>query len=175
MAKLQRVGPDHPEACQSNTGNGPCCYKREPNSLFCAIHGGGASSAAGERRELQNYKLNSVFADRASQLSNSPRIKSLTDEIALVRTALETVFNSIKSENEMVLYVDRIEKLSTTVSKLITTLQNIQEKNKELLGREVVMSIFDQILEKIVQRVGDPDVIKCLADDAYEIILKGIG
>jgi len=175
MAKLQRVGPDHPEACQGNTGNGPCCYKRDDNSLYCSIHGGGSSSAAGERRELQNYKLNSAFAGRAQDFSNSPRIKSLTDEIAILRTSLETVFNGIKNENEMLLYVDKLDKLATSISKLIMNLQNIQEKNKELLGREVVMSIFDQILEKIVVRVGDPDVIKCLADDAYEIILKGIG
>lgn len=174
MAKLERVGPDHPQACQGGK-NGPCPYKAEPGSDRCSIHGGSASSAASKRLELKNYKINSLYAERAADHASSPVVKNLTDEIGLMRTSLEVVFNSISSASEMLLYVDKIQKMTEGISKLITTLQTLQEKNKELLGRDTVMSIIDQILEKIVLRIDDPDIIQALADDCYQVVVKATG
>lgn len=174
MAKLTRVGPDHPRACQGNTGSGPCSYEQEPNSLFCSLHGGCATSAGHARRELKNYKLNDLYGTRTKELASSPGIKNVTDEIALLRVSLETIFNSIKSENEMLLYVDKIEKLTKGIQGLIETLQKMQEKNKELLGRDTVIAIFDALMEKICERVRDPDIILALAEDGHGIIARGL-
>lgn len=174
MAKLERVGADHPQACQGGS-NGACVYKSEPGSDRCSLHAGSAKSAASKRAEHRNYKLNALFGDRANQLADSPKIKSLTEEIGLMRVALETIFNAITDANSMLLYADRIEKMVKGIQNLVTTTQSLQEKNKELLGRETVMSIIDQILEKIILRIDDPDIVKALADDCYEVVLKATG
>lgn len=174
MSKLNRVGPDHPRACQGNTGNGPCCYEAMEGAQFCGLHGGGGTSAAQARRELKNYKLNSIYSDRVKEFGNSPGIKSLTDEIALLRTALEVIYNGIKTENEMLLYSDKVERLAKSIQGLLETAQKLQEKNKELLGRDVVIAIFDSLMEKICERVSDPDVILALANDGYNIIAKSL-
>lgn len=175
MAKLERVGLDHPECCQGTTGQGGCEYRQSPGSLYCGIHAGGAAQKSAERAELRNYQLNSAYAKRASDMSKSSAVKNLTDEIALMRVALETVFNSINNPNEMLLYVDKIDKLANGIQKLIESWQKIQERNRELLGRETVLAIFDNLMEKICERVTDPDVIQALATDGYEIISKGMG
>lgn len=169
---LKRVGPDHPSCCQRQTPTGNCDYQAVPGGLYCALHGGSGGAAAEERRELRNFKLNSAFAGRAKELGNSPAIKNLTDEIALMRTALEVIFNSIKSEHEMLVYSDKIEKLTKGIQNLIESLQKMQEKNKELMSRDRVMQIFDDLMTKIVERVSDPDVIAHLANDSFEIISK---
>lgn len=171
---LERVGPDHPQCCKRNNPTSACHYKAEPGSEYCSLHGGSAASAANGRQELRNYKLNSVYAGRAKQLGDSPAIKNLNDEIALLRTTLEVVFNSIKSENEMLLYVDKIEKLVKGVQNAVESLQKLQEKNKELLSRDTVMAIFDGLMDKIVEHIQDPDTIKCLADEGFSIIQKHI-
>jgi hypothetical protein len=174
--KLERVGSDSPHCCQGETGSGPCVYKAVPGSKFCSLHGGGCTALAQDRQELRNYQLSvAKFADRARSLGSSPGIKNLSDEIALMRVTLETVFNSISSENEMLLYADRIEKLTHGIQKLVESWQKIQERNNELLGREQVMAIFDALLIKIVEKVKDPDILKQLAEDAFEIITKGLG
>lgn len=174
MAKLERVGADHPQACQGGK-NGPCVYKALPGSTGCSLHAGSQASAASKRADLKNYKLNALFGNRAQELANSPKIKSLTEEIGLMRVALETIFNAISDANGMLLYADRIEKMVKGIQNLVTTTQMLQEKNKELLGRDTVMSIIDQILEKIVLRIEDPDIIKALADDCYEVVIKATG
>jgi hypothetical protein len=174
MAKLNRVGPDHPRVCQGNTGTGPCCYEAMPGASFCGLHGGGNAAAGQARKELRNYKLNSIYAERTQELGSSPNIKNLSDEIALLRVSLEVIFNSIKSENEMLLYVDKIEKLTKGIQGLLETLQRLQEKNKELLGRDTVVQIFDALMEKICERVQDPDIILALAEDGHGIIARGL-
>jgi hypothetical protein len=170
---LKRVGIEHPLVCQSSTPSGPCEYQAEPGASKCALHGGCQTSQASEKKELRNYKLNNAFAGRARELGTSPAIKTLTDEIALLRTALEVIFNSIKTENEMLLYTDKIERLTNGIQKLLESAHKLQEKNKELMSRDQVVGLFDRLLEKIIERIPDPDVISALAADAFEIISKG--
>lgn len=174
MSKFRRVGSDHPRVCQGNVGTGPCCYEAVEGAQFCSLHGAGATGSGQARRELKNYRLNNIFGDRVKELGASPGIKSLTDEIALLRVSLEVIFNSIKNENEMYLYIDKIEKLTKGIQSLLETLQKLQEKNKELLGRDTVIAIFDQLMEKICERVHDPDIILALAEDGHGIIARGL-
>lgn len=173
-AKIQRVGSDHPECCQGNTGNGGCEYKRGPNSLYCPLHGGSGSEQTAERADLRQYKLNSIFAGRAKEFSKGSAVKNLADEIALMRTTLEAVFNGIQNTNELMLYCDKIDKLTQGIAKLSETWQKLQERNKELMGRDEIVSLFDQLIEKIIERVTDPDTIALLAEDSRVILERGL-
>lgn len=175
MQAIERVGVSHPECCEANNANGQCEYRRVSGSRNCPVHAGGAAVGGQEKRELTNLRLNSLYGNRAKELSGKGSVKNLTDEIALMRVALETIFNMIESANDMFIHVDKIDKLTSGIMKLIESWQKIQEKNKELLGRETVMAIFDQLIEAIVLRVKDPDVVKALADDGYNIIIKALG
>lgn len=172
---IERVGITHPEVCQSRTANGPCEYRRVPGSLNCPIHAGGNAEAAVEKRDLLNLRINTVWGNRAKEIAGKGSVKNLTDEIALMRVTLETMFNTINSGPELLLHVDKIDRISVTIMKLVESWQKIQEKNKELLGRETVISIFDQLIEAIVVRVKDPDVVKDLAEVGYDIIMKALG
>lgn len=173
---VERVGSNHPEVCQGNTGNGPCQYKREEGSQFCGLHGGAASSNARKTRELNNYKLSGLLAERANRIGDSSHIKSLADEIAMMRALLEATYSSIHSTQELLLYSDKLEKTAKLIGDLVEKWQKLQERNKELLGREDVLRIFDRILEEIIGQIGDnPDVIRVLADKGYAIITGGSG
>lgn len=175
MAEVERVGIEHPEVCQERTVHGPCEYRRVPGSLQCSIHAGGSAEKGMQKRELLNLRINTVWGDRAKEIAGKGSVKNLTDEIALMRVTLETMFNTIQSAQEMLLYVDKIDRLSSGIMKLVESWQKIQEKNKELLGRETVIAIFDQLIEVIVTKVKDPDTVKELAEDGYNIIMKALG
>ena len=176
MAKaITRVSENDSSRCQGSTGKGPCCYKQAPNSQFCPLHGGSRGGAVAERTELRNYKLSGVYGDRAKEIASGSCVKNLADEIALMRAALETVFNSIKSDNDMLLYMDKINKLTDGINKLVVSWQKLEVANKELLGRDTVLRIFDQLMEKIVELVSDPDVVLQLAEDGHGIIARGLG
>lgn len=172
---IVRVSENDPQRCQGSTGRGPCGYKQAPGSQFCPLHGGSSSGVSQDRAALRNYKLAGAYGDRANGVAATGNVKNLADEIALMRVTLETIFNSIKSPNDMLLYADKIAKLTDGINKLVTGWQKLEVANKELLGRETVLNIFDQLMEKIVELVTDPDVILQLADSGHEIIARGLG
>lgn len=171
---IERVGMSHPECCEDRNVNSQCEYRRVTGSRFCPVHAGGNAEKQMEKRELLNLKINTVWGDRAKEIAGKSSVKNLTDEIALMRVTLESMFNTIETPREMLLYVDKIDKMSNGIMKLIESWQKIQEKNKELLGRETVISIFDQLIEVIVANVSDPDTLKKLADEAHGIITKAL-
>lgn len=172
---LKRVGTDHPRVCQRANPTGPCVYEAEPGALYCAMHGGSGAALAAKDQELRNYKLNNVLGGRTRELASSPGVKNLNDEIALMRATLETVVNSLDTASAVILHVEKIERLNKGIRDTIEVFQKLQEKNKELLGRDTVLAIFDAIMTKIAERVTDPDVIQALAQDGCEIISKSLG
>lgn len=175
MAAIQRVGVDHPDVCRGNTGAGPCEFLQVPGSPYCPVHGSSTSQISAEKAELRQYKLNSIFATRAKDFHKSNNVKNLGDEIALMRTTLEAVFNHLNGPNELLLYCDKIEKLANGIAKLIESWQKLQERNKELMAREEVIALFDGLLNKILERVTDPEVIAMLAEDCRVILERGLG
>lgn len=169
---IVRVSANDPQRCQGSTKNGPCYYKQVSGSTCCPLHGGAASELAQDKRELRNYRLNTAAGERAKEMSGSGDVKNLGDEIHLMRAALETVFNNIQSPNDMMIHMDKIHKLTDGIGKLAATWQKLEKENKELLGRDTVLMIFDQLLSKIAERVNDPDVVAALAEDSFDIISK---
>lgn len=174
MAKIQRVGADHPECCQGNTGNGGCEYRRTPGSSYCPLHGSSTQRESAEKAELRQYKLNSIYATRAKDFANGSNIKNLSDEIALMRTTLETIFNSITNINDMMTYCDKIDKLATSIAKLVESWQKLQERNKELMSREEVIVIFDELLNVFLSKVTDPDALDQLAEECRVVLTRGL-
>jgi hypothetical protein len=79
----------------------------------------------------------------------------------------------MSSANDVLLYSDKIEKLSKEIRGQIETLQKVQERNKELMSREHVMSLMDQMVGIMVGVIKDPDDLRNLADQV-EIIVKEV-
>lgn len=173
--KLERVGPRHPECCQATLGTGRCHYKAAPGAQYCFLHGGGASAGKAKRQELKNYLIQSEHGRRAGELANSGALKDLTDEVALVRLALEGIIKTVKSNNDLLLYSDKISSLSRTIQGLVETVQKMQEKNKELIDRTTLLGITDGILNVILKYVEDPDNQRLIGEEIYECIIKGMG
>lgn len=174
-SSLEKVGPRDPNVCQGNLGTGRCHYKAAEGSPYCLMHGGGPGNAAHKRNELRNYKLQSALAQRAGELANSSHLKDLTDEIALTRLSLEGILKNISQPTDFVIYSDKISSLVKTVQSLVESTQKLQEKNKELLDRQTLMGITDNILSIIVEYVTDPEAKRLIGEKIYECIIEGMG
>jgi hypothetical protein len=176
-AKLDRVGHRHPEVCQAVVANGtPCEYRQVEGAKYCFLHGGAATAASTKRAELRNYILTGVYAKRAQDISNTSHAKNLSDELALCRVSLETIFNNINGPNEMLLHVDKIDKIVRTIEGLVNTTQKLQERGKELIDRETLFKMTDKILEIIVDNFkGEPDALIKMSEQIHGIVTGGLG
>ena len=92
--------PDDPRRCKKSTAKEQCWNQAVPGSDYCPAHGG---TSGGLSRDKRMYLL-SKAAERArlAQLAEHEQIKSLREEIALVRMMVERRFDAIQNENDLI-------------------------------------------------------------------------
>lgn len=171
---IETVGPGHPSACQACFSHGPCPNLKSPHSDYCDKHQGFMATKTVARASLNNYIINSQYGQRAAEMARNPQFKNLTDEVTLVRVALETLFRKIKTDDDMLVYSERIIALTGTIQKLMESCQKIQERNKDLLDRATIFAIANDILAIMACSIDDVDLVAKMGDEIYESIIARI-
>lgn len=170
---MSLVGSGHPNACDFRMPDGPCPYQKLPGQQYCQKHAT-CQLFHDNKAQLQNYIINSAYGKRAAEMATSPHLKSLTDEIVLTRVALESLFRKIQTDDDIIVYNDRIIALTNNIQKLMESAQKIQERNRELLDRTTIFSIADAIMGIIAVQIDDPDKLSLIAEQIYESIIARI-
>lgn len=173
--KFERCEETDPNRCQGIIRSGPaagqCWFKAIPNSKFCIRCGGASQAAKNENTLLRNYRLQQ-YAARVGELASNSEIKSLREEIGIVRMTLESLLNSCKTQNEVLIYIDKINSLVDNIKKLIESSQKLEEKNNNLLDRKVVIVIGDSIVSLLAQYITDPDQLNEIGGKICESIIN---
>lgn len=170
---FERCEATDPNRCQGIIRSGPsagqCFFKAVPNSTFCPRCGGASQHNKNEQVALRNYRL-TQYAARVGELAGNSEIKSLREEIGIVRMTLETLLNSCKTQNDALIYIDKINSLVDNIKKLIEASQKLEEKNNNLLDRKVVIVIGDSIVSLLAQYITDPDQLNEIGGKICESI-----
>lgn len=151
-----------PCRCQGiiQTGNraGQCFYKAVPGSKFCPMHGGQPTLNAQSAFNRAKYRLEQYNA-RMREFAGDDEIKSLREEIGILRMTLETLITSIKNPTQLPLFIDKITSLVTAIRMTVESTHKLEEKTNQLLDRKIVVVIADSIVQIVAQHVKDPDVL----------------
>lgn len=156
---LTRITNDaDPERCQGSVpATGQCRNKRSPGSEFCPVHG---TQQVHTQKVAQNrqYRLNK-WRNRLSEFADAPEIKSLREEIGIVRITLEEVMNQCNSANDIIIYSDKICKMVQQIDALVTSCHRMEEKTGTMLDKTKISQILDVILAAITSVITDPDIL----------------
>jgi len=172
--KYRRIdAPDDPERCQSNAANGQCGLKAVKNSKFCHLHGGYAVEKKNEKEQVRIYHLNRWRADLERHADN-PGIKSLREEIGILRMVLETRLNSIHDVGDLMIHSNTINETVKSIEKLVVSCHKIEDKMGELIDKKALQHIATRIISAISQTFHDqPEKLGELADKIVSIIQEG--
>jgi hypothetical protein len=168
--KLERVeAPNDPNRCQSSGAGGQCPYKAQPGSQFCHRHSG--SEQSHQRREkVRMYRLNQYQA-RVNEISDNDQIKSLREEIGILRMTLETVINSCKSEAELIIYSGRISDMVVKIEKLVNTCQRLEISTGEMMDKTKALTLAGTIVSIIGKYVTNAEAIDNISNEILMTIL----
>lgn len=167
---MERIsGPDDPRRCQGITAHGQCQYLREDNSEFCIMHGGNRAGEQKKKKDLRNYRL-TKFQARTSELANNDNLKSLGDEVGILRMLIEERINSCLDASELLLVSGPLADLVMKCSALVEKCQRLESKLGQHLDRTKVMQ-FAQVCVEIISNYIDEDDIGSVSDE----ILKALG
>lgn len=146
-------GDDDPDRCQGvSPSRGQCINKKVPGSDYCPAHGGNKAVEAAGKASLRGYQL-ARWKDNLRQFSDDPKIKSLTDDTAILRMLVENLLNKCKDANDLEIHSGRIADLITRIEKLVTSGQRLDERTGSQLDKNAALRLGQEIANAISKQV----------------------
>jgi hypothetical protein len=145
-AKFIRVELDDPTCCKALSRNGPCNIQATPGSAYCRLHGG--SEGVIERKAVRNYRLN-VYQRRVNDFADNDQVKSLREEVGILRMLLEETINKCTNETELLIYSNKISDLVMKVEKVVASCHKLELATGNLLDKNTIMMLGDIIINII--------------------------
>lgn len=151
------ASPDSPTRCQATVKTqGQCTLEAVPGSPYCSVHGGSKIALAQRTAELNNYRLTN-YKVRVGELANSEKVKSLRDEIGILRMLVEERLNSCRTDLDLIIHSQPLAELIMKVDKLVNSCHSLETKMSLMLDRSAVIQLSSVIVDIIGQYVTDPD------------------
>lgn len=161
---------DDPNRCQCVTTRGQCTNKALEGSKFCGAHGGNKAQEATEKANLSGYRL-AKYQNRLREFSDSDKIKSLRDEIGILRILIEERFNfGCKNDMDLLLQSGPLSDLIMKVEKLVTSCDRIESKLGLMMDKTQIMQLATEVVEIISRFVLDEGTLTTIATEIAETI-----
>lgn len=160
---------DHPDQCQEREKSGPCKYKKVPGYDRCPKHSRQLVNQDKKER-LRNYRLTQWQQQQVDQFVDNTQIKSLREEIGILRMTLQETLNSCKDTEDLLLYAPRIQGIVKDITNVIKTCHQLEYATGNLLDKNSILQIAGSILEIITQHVQDPLIIDQLGNEIIAVV-----
>jgi hypothetical protein len=166
--KFLKVPDDSPERCQHVFEYGQCQFQREPGNQYCKTHQS-AHTHNGDSRQIKNYRLTKWRA-RVDEFSESQFIKSLREEIAVLRLCLEETLNKCQDTNDLLIYQAKISQLVLNIDKVVTSCHRLEGSLNLTVDKNMVLYIASSIVDIVSRHVNDPDIIDTIGSEVITLI-----
>lgn len=153
--------------CEYITQRGQCHNEAESNHRFCAEH-----SKHSTQSLINQYRVAcKLLGDAPERHAQIDSLKSLRGEIALLRSLIESRMNMIESQAELVAAMPMLKDSFIAVEKLVSACHQMDVKLANLLDKQTLISLAQDII-----RIIDARVRKITKDDVdVDAVIEQIG
>ncbi len=154
------VAKYHPnERCISSNHNGQCPYIKQNETEYCVRHGANKGKEGRAAEVQRNYRLKR-WKDRVGEFADNDGIKSLREEVGILRLILEEMMNACETSMDLLLYSNKMSDLVTKIEKLVTSCDKLENRMGILLSKDSVLHLASIYVQIINNHVSDPDIIE---------------
>jgi hypothetical protein len=157
--------------CDGYSSAGPCPYKRINGSKFCPRHGGNKALEAKNVESIRNYRL-TRWKQRVGELADSQGIKSLREEIGILRMILEEMLEQCKDSTDLLLYSHKMSDLVLKIERLVVSCDRLENRMGLLLSKGSVLQLAQQYIEIITENITDADVIERISSRLVQVTMQ---
>lgn len=151
--------PADPRRCQANGTQGQCPCISVPGKTFCKMHGGAAGiDEAGAR----NYRLTRYKAE-VQRMTESSQIKSLREELGILRLIMETHLNQCQSDTDLILKSQQIGDLAMKIEKMVSSCNKLDTHLGQVLDKQALLNFASEIINIVSEEVPDMAVVDAIA------------
>ncbi len=167
--KLFTVADDSPFRCQAIAVHGSQCnYGVLEGLQYCSMHAGRAQNDI-KQQKLRNYRLQQ-YRERINDKADNDNIKSLREEIGILRLIMEETINRCSSDTELLIYSPRLADLAIKIEKVVVSCHKLETSLGESLGKTAILNISTRIVNIISQYVKDENIITEIVNEISTMI-----
>ncbi|TRZ52367.1 MAG: hypothetical protein D4S01_03115 [Dehalococcoidia bacterium] len=167
--EITRVAEDDPWRCQATKAKGQCLNKATTLGGTCAVHGGNKRVEDEERKNIRNYQLNK-FQQQLNRHADSPRLKSLNDEVAILRMMLEEQLNQCNDVHDLVLKSHLISDLVLRIEKLVKSCHSLERNLGSLMDKQALLTFASGVIGAIGDHIEDEHILEALSQDILSLV-----
>ena len=154
---------DESQRCKASTARGACQHVAIEDTERCPHHGANKIIQKKKKERLMNYNLTKFKAEVAEK-SGSDNIKSLKDEIGMLRQLLESVWNSCENGTELILNSAVISDLAIKIQKCITETSKLDVLNDKMVEKDELTKFGIAVITKISEVIDDKKAISEISE-----------
>jgi hypothetical protein len=132
----------------------------------CPLHGANKQLEAKENASLRLYRL-AKHQGRIGELSDHSKLKTLNEEVALLRMLLEESWNRCEDTHQLLLASQPLTDLIMKVERVVTSCHKLENSLGGLLDKTRIKQIANEMLNSVAQRTKE-----VLSKNDHERILE---
>lgn len=163
--------PEHPDRCQGiRHGQGQCTNLSAEHSSFCLCHGGNRGGEKVVAKALSNYRL-TKWQSRLDDKTGQSELKSLRDEIGILRVIMEEQLNQCHSNMDLILQSSKIADLAMKLEKLVSSCHKLEGSMGKLMDKSAILQFAAEIVEIIGKELqGDEEKISAIGEQIFHAV-----
>lgn len=119
------------------------------------------------------YKLTDPAQQtRLTKFTSSNRLKSLREEIAIGRLAVEARINSAKTPADRLAMVGAVVPMLNRIGSIIKTTTKLDLQAGHLLPKNIVLAMGSAIIAVLTKHIKDQAVLSILADELLQVLTE---
>lgn len=164
------------DRCDSIISNGKQCGNRiVPGATRCPMHGANKQLQKAEAASLRLYRL-AKFQVRADELTDHSKVKSLREEIAILRILLESKINNCDDTHDLLLQSGPISDLVMKIEKIVASCHRLESSLGGLLDKTRIKQIANEMMNSVAERVSealdDPEIVSQILELVASDVIK---
>jgi len=156
--------------CEHTSATAQCNHLAVDGSKYCADHS--KDPQAGPRRQ---YMLNKAkYQQRYLEFAESSELRTLNDEIAILRMVMSERLNMITNDSEMLASCGQIAALAVTIERLVKSCHTLESRLGTLLAKPVLLGIANDLVQILLKELVNVPNYEALVDRISEQIIQVI-
>jgi hypothetical protein len=166
---IERASGDFdPERCQGITSFGPCPNKGTllqdgTRSKYCLVHGGAVALKAEANALKAGYRLEK-WNLKIQEFANAPALKSLRDEICILRMTLENELNMLDDEHALMMRSGTVSNLIAQITNTVKQCDALETKMGMYLDKGAILQFVNALITLLEDEIKDPDILASLSE-----------
>lgn len=165
---------DPAERCEFILSNDQQCgNKAEPGVTRCPLHGANKQVAAQEARSLRQYRL-ARFQAKFEDKAGHNKLKTLHEEVAIMKMILEEKINSCTDLTELLLSAGPLSDLVLKVQKLVESCDRLDHKAGNFLDRTRIQNIATGLMQVVASKINEYAAANDISEESVSLLMEAI-